>query len=80
MAAKKPEEQKPSEIDGVKTAEGLARLGPRYAQRRDGRIYITDEGHALMNEQLLKKGRAARAAGKGDWTQPPSRTDLGGPR
>jgi hypothetical protein len=77
--ASKPEE-KPSEIDGVITADGLARLGPRYAQRRPDRIYITPEGHAKMGEQLLEKGRAARAAGKGDWVQPPSRTDLGGPR
>lgn len=79
MATKKVEE-KPVEIDGVTTVEGLARLGPRYARRTERGIRVMDEGHALMGEQLLEKGRARRAAGEGDWTRPPSRTDLGGAR
>ena len=71
------------------TVEELAALGPEYAVATDWvrgrrkndppvatRWRITDKGHAMLGEAMRRNALEAIAAGVGDWTQPPSRTDL----
>lgn len=68
------------EIDGVPTASGLIRMGLARESHLFGggkRIVVSPEGHALMGAALRQNALEALAAGKGDWVQPPSRTDLG---
>jgi hypothetical protein len=80
MPRKKVDKDQPKilEIDGVPTVDGLAAMGRQYAfLDRTGRMHVTHEGHALMASASLARGKAARDSGAGDWTQPPSRTDLG---
>lgn len=63
------------EIAGMPTARGLIRTGQaRMQSYRSGgeRIKVSDEGHAMLGEALRRKAEANLAAGKGDWTRPPS--------
>ena len=59
----KPIVEETLEIDGVDTAAGLVRRGRKYAYKRDGKIRITDEGHALLGQQQ----RAAARRNEGKW-------------
>lgn len=60
-----PEPEKPAEIDGTTTAEGLVQMGRDYAYRVPGKIHITDKGHALLCQQQRAKAREELA--KGTW-------------
>lgn len=83
MAARKPAEaarEERIEIEGVPTAYGLIKMGLAREVHVFGggrRIHVSPEGHALMGAALRQNALEALAAGKGDWVQPPSRTDLG---
>lgn len=71
----------------VPTVAELAEMGAEYAvatdwvndgtarrpKMRATRWRVTDRGHALMGEAMRHNALEARAAGAGDWTQPPSR-------
>jgi hypothetical protein len=58
-----PEPEGNLEIDGVPTTAGLMKKGREYAYKRpDGRIHITEEGHALLGQKLRE--RAQRDEGK----------------
>lgn len=77
MAAKKQTEAREDrlEIDGVPTASGLIRMGLARESHLFGggkRIAVSPEGHALMGAALKQNAVEALAAGKGNWTQPPS--------
>lgn len=74
---KKAEDPRESrlEIDGVPTAAGLIRMGLARESHLFGggkRIVVSPEGHALMGAALKQNALEALAAGKGNWTQPPS--------
>lgn len=78
MAARKPADaprEERTEIDGVPTASGLIRMGLARESHLFGggkRIVVSPEGHALMGAALRQNAVEALAAGKGNWTQPPS--------
>ena len=78
MPPRKPAEpagEKRTEIDGVPTAYGLVSMGlARNITVLGGgaRIQVSPEGHALMGAALRQNALEALAAGKGNWTTPPS--------